>query len=80
MTAAVLGGISFKGGEGTILGLLTGVLIIGVLNNALQLLSLGDYYQMVVKGLVLLAAVGFDTYQKNHKASNGRTVTAKAAV
>ena len=77
MTAAVLGGISFKGGEGTITGLLTGVLIIGVLNNALQLLSLGDYYQMVVKGLVLLAAVGFDTYQKNRKTSRGRKSAAK---
>ena len=80
MTAAVLGGISFKGGEGTITGLLTGVLIIGVLNNALQLLSLGDYYQMVVKGLVLLAAVGFDTYQKNRKASKSRKNAAKGAV
>lgn len=79
MTAAVLGGISFKGGEGSITGLLTGVLIIGVLNNALQLLSLGDYYQMVVKGLVLLAAVGFDTYQKNHKAGRGRRATVKGA-
>jgi ribose transport system permease protein len=77
MTAAVLGGISFKGGEGTISGLLTGVLIIGVLNNALQLLSLGDYYQMVVKGVVLLAAVGFDTYQKNSRAGQGRRVAAK---
>lgn len=76
MTAAVLGGVSFKGGEGSITGLLTGVLIIGVLNNALQLLSLGDNYQMVVKGLVLLAAVGFDTWQKNHKA--GRKAPAAA--
>jgi ribose/xylose/arabinose/galactoside ABC-type transport system permease subunit len=79
MTAAVLGGISFKGGEGTITGLLTGVLIIGVLNNALQLLSLGDYYQMVVKGLVLLAAVGFDTYQKNRKSRKSRRSAAKGA-
>ncbi len=77
MTAAVLGGISFKGGEGKISGLLTGVLIIGVLNNALQLLSLGDYYQMVVKGIVLLAAVGFDTYQKNNQVGQGRRVAAK---
>jgi ribose transport system permease protein len=79
MTAAVLGGISFKGGEGTIAGLMTGVLIIGVLNNALQLLSLGDYYQMVVKGLVLLAAVGFDTYQKNRKTGKSRKMAVKEA-
>jgi ABC-type xylose transport system permease subunit len=43
------------------------VLIIAVLNNALQLLSLGDYYQMVIKGLVLMAAVGLDTYQNNRQ-------------
>lgn len=68
LTAALLGGVSFKGGEGTIVGLITGILIIGVLNNAMQLASFPDFYQNVVKGAVLLAAVGFDTYQKNRKA------------
>jgi ribose transport system permease protein len=68
LTAALLGGVSFKGGEGTIFGLITGVLIIGVLNNAMQLASFPDFSQNVVKGVVLLAAVGFDTYQKNRKA------------
>ena len=68
LTAALLGGVSFKGGEGTIFGLITGVLIIGVLNNAMQLASFPDFSQSVVKGAVLLAAVGFDTYQKNRKA------------
>jgi ribose transport system permease protein len=68
LTAALLGGVSFKGGEGTIFGLITGVMIIGVLNNAMQLASFPDFSQNVVKGVVLLAAVGFDTYQKNRKA------------
>ena len=68
LTAALLGGVSFKGGEGSIFGLMTGVLIIGVLNNAMQLASFPDFSQNVVKGVVLLAAVGFDTYQKNRKA------------
>ena len=68
LTAALLGGFSFKGGEGTILGLMTGILIIGVLNNAMQLASFPDFSQNVVKGAVLLAAVGFDVYQKNAKA------------
>ncbi|MBN1136356.1 MAG: ABC transporter permease [Anaerolineae bacterium] len=68
LTAALLGGVSFKGGEGTILGLITGVLIIGVLNNGMQLFGLQDFYQNLVKGAVLLAAVGFDTYQKSRKA------------
>jgi ribose/xylose/arabinose/galactoside ABC-type transport system permease subunit len=68
LTAALLGGVSFIGGEGTILGLLTGVLIIGVLNNGMQLFGLQDFYQNLVKGAVLLAAVGFDVYQKSRKA------------
>lgn len=68
LTAALLGGVSFKGGEGTIFGLITGILIIGVLNNAMQLASFPDFYQIVVKGTVLLLAVGFDAYQKSRKA------------
>jgi len=68
MTAAVLGGVSFKGGEGKIWGLFTGVLILGVLSNGMQLIGMGTYDQYIVKGLVLLAAVGFDTYQKSHTA------------
>jgi ribose/xylose/arabinose/galactoside ABC-type transport system permease subunit len=68
LTAALLGGVSFVGGEGSVFGLMTGVLIIGVLNNGMQLFGLEDFYQIVVKGVVLLAAVGFDTYQKSRRA------------
>jgi ribose transport system permease protein len=68
LTAALLGGVSFIGGEGTVFGLITGVLIIGVLNNAMQLASFPDFSQNVVKGAVLLIAVGLDVYQKNRKA------------
>lgn len=64
MTAAVLGGISFKGGEGKMWGLVTGVLILGILGNGMQLIGMNTYAQYIVKGAVLLAAVGFDTYQK----------------
>jgi ribose/xylose/arabinose/galactoside ABC-type transport system permease subunit len=68
LTAALLGGVSFKGGEGTVFGLITGILIIGVLNNAMQLATFPDFSQTVVKGAVLLIAVAFDVYQKNRKA------------
>jgi len=68
LTAALLGGVSFKGGEGTIFGLMVGMLIIGVLNNAMQLATFPDFSQTVVKGAVLLIAVAFDVYQKNRKA------------
>jgi len=63
MTAAVLGGISIKGGEGKIIGVFIGVLIMGVLSNGLILMNVGDYYQNVIKGLVLILAVAFDSMQ-----------------
>ncbi len=68
LTAALLGGVSFKGGEGNVFGLMVGMLIIGVLNNAMQLATFPDFSQQVVKGSVLLIAVAFDVYQKNRKA------------
>lgn len=77
LTAALLGGISFIGGEGSVFGLITGVLIIGVLNNAMQIASFPDFSQTVVKGAVLLIAVAFDVYQKNRKA---RETVARVAV
>ncbi len=68
LTAALLGGVSFKGGEGNVFGLMVGIIIIGVLNNAMQLATFPDFSQTVVKGSVLLIAVAFDVYQKNRKA------------
>jgi len=68
LTAALLGGVSFKGGEGSVFGLMVGIIIIGVLNNAMQLAQFPDFSQTVVKGAVLLIAVAFDVYQKNRKA------------
>lgn len=64
ITAAVLGGISFKGGEGKIWGVVVGALILGILANGMQIIGLGTYPQYIAKGIVLLAAVAFDNYQK----------------
>ncbi len=75
LTAALLGGVSFAGGEGTIWGLVTGVMIIAVLNNGMQLFGLQDFYQNLIKGALLLAAVGFDEYQKSRRA---KEITARA--
>ena len=77
LTAALLGGVAFAGGRGTIFGLTTGVLIIGVLNNGMQLFGLQDYYQNLVKGALLLAAVGYGEYQKRRVAKE-TTEIAKA--
>lgn len=79
MTAAVLGGISFKGGEGKMWGLVTGVLILGVLSNGMQLIGLNTYAQYIVKGFVLLLAVGFDLLQKEGLSKVSRPAASKAA-
>ena len=57
ITAAVLGGCALTGGKGTIVGGLLGVLILGVLNNGMILTSVPTFYQMVARGLLLIAAV-----------------------
>lgn len=56
----VLGGISAEGGTGGIFGAIIGVVTIGFLNNGMVMVSLGEYHQMVVKGLVLLFAIMLD--------------------
>ena len=64
ITCVVLGGVSVSGGYGKISNVVAGVLIIGVLTNGMVLLNVSTYTQMVVKGLVLAVAVGFDCLQK----------------
>jgi ribose transport system permease protein len=60
IAAVVIGGTSLAGGRGSILGTVLGCLIIGVLNNGLFLLDVSPFWQQVVKGLVILAAVALD--------------------
>lgn len=60
IAAVVLGGTSLMGGRGTVVGTLIGALVIGVLDNGLILLNVSAFYQMVAKGLVILAAVIMD--------------------
>ncbi len=65
ITAVVLGGVSISGGKGNLLGVLLGVLIMGVLSNGLLLLNVSEWNQMVIRGLVLLVAVGLDQLRIN---------------
>jgi ribose transport system permease protein len=60
VTAVILGGASLAGGRGSIVGTVLGLLIIGVLNNGLNLLSVDAFWQQVAQGALLIAAVSFD--------------------
>lgn len=67
IAAVILGGTSFTGGVGTIVGTLLGALIIAVLNNGLTLLNLSYFWQLVVKGLVIIVAVIIDRLRRRSR-------------
>ena len=67
IAAVILGGTSFTGGIGTIGGTLLGALIIAVLNNGLTLLNMSYFWQLVVKGLVIIAAVMIDRLRRRSR-------------
>ncbi|MFE6283710.1 multiple monosaccharide ABC transporter permease [Streptomyces sp. NPDC057877] len=64
IASAFIGGASMSGGVGTVLGAIIGGLVLGVLNNGMNLLGVGTDWQQVIKGMALLAAVGFDVWNK----------------
>ena len=65
IAACFIGGVSASGGVGKVLNVVIGALFMGVMNNGMSLIGLGIFWQQVVKGFVLLAAVYVDVYQKN---------------
>lgn len=69
VTAAVIGGVSIYGGVGRVFGVLFGAILIGILNNGMTLLDVSANYQQIIKGLVLILAIGFDVIRakKNSK-------------
>ncbi len=67
IAAVILGGTSFTGGIGTIGGTLLGALIIAVLNNGLTLLNMSYFWQLVVKGLVIIVAVMIDRLRRRSR-------------
>ncbi|MDD3195815.1 MAG: ribose ABC transporter permease [Paludibacter sp.] len=60
IAAVVIGGTSLSGGKGSVMGTVQGALIIGVLNNGLVLLNVSPFWQQIIKGLVILIAVGIE--------------------
>jgi ribose transport system permease protein len=67
IAAAIIGGTSLVGGEGTVLGAVLGAAIIGVLENGMVLLGVNTYAQQAVTGAVILVAVGLDMWQKRRR-------------
>ncbi len=67
IAAVVIGGTSLSGGRGSIMGTVLGCLIIGVLNNGLFLLNVSPFWQQVIKGLVILAAVAIDKLNSDNR-------------
>lgn len=61
--ATVIGGVSITGGKGKAVGVLFGAVLIGVLTNGMTLLDVSSYYQQIIKGLVLVFAIGLDVYK-----------------
>jgi len=67
IAAAVIGGTSMSGGKGLILGTITGALIIGIMNNGLDLFNISSYAQQVVKGAIIIGAVLIDRINEKKK-------------
>lgn len=68
LAAAVIGGASLRGGEGTILGAFLGVVFVALINNAMTMLAVSIYWQMIVIGAVLVAAVALDMLIRGRRA------------
>ncbi|WP_449371982.1 multiple monosaccharide ABC transporter permease [Arthrobacter psychrolactophilus] len=64
IAAVFIGGAAVTGGVGTVIGAIIGGLIIGILNNGMSIMGVGTEFQQLIKGLVLLAAVAFDVFNK----------------
>ena len=69
IAAVILGGTSFVGGIGTITGTLVGALIIATLNNGMTLMGVSYFWQLVIKGAVIIIAVLIDKYRTRHHQS-----------
>jgi len=80
IAAAFIGGAAVTGGVGTVIGAIIGGFVMGVLNNGMSLLGVGIDWQQTIKGLVLLAAVAFDVYNKRRATVGGGAGAEKTEV
>jgi len=64
IAAVVIGGVSLMGGRGTLIGVLIGVMIMGVVNNGMNIIGIHPAFQSIVKGLIIFAAVAIDYWRR----------------
>lgn len=62
IAACAMGGVSFSGGKGSVVGIFFGALLMGIINNGMNLMYISSYWQLVVKGLIIVAAVIYSLY------------------
>jgi ribose/xylose/arabinose/galactoside ABC-type transport system permease subunit len=62
IAAAVIGGVSLMGGRGSVLGAVLGFMILGVVDNGLNILNVSPFYQLIIKGVIIVGAVFTDSY------------------
>jgi ribose transport system permease protein len=67
LTAAIIGGISMKGGKGNVVGMVAGIFVMQIISNGMQLAHWGTYAQYTVKGIILMAAIAFDALKNRPK-------------
>lgn len=82
LTAAIIGGISMKGGKGNVVGMVAGIFVMQIIANGMQLAGWGTYTQYLVKGGILIAAIAFDAIKNRPKPVvriHKNTQSAKAA-
>lgn len=78
ITAVFLGGAATAGGRGTIVGTVLAVLLVGVLNNGMNLLGVGQFYQRIALGLLLVFAVALSQWRQSRSERSGSRTTANA--
>ncbi len=67
IAACAMGGVSFSGGKGAVVGIFFGALLMGIINNGMNLMYISSYWQLVVKGIIIIAAVIYSIYNSRKK-------------
>lgn len=65
IAACAMGGVSFSGGKGSVAGIFFGALLMGIINNGMNLTNISSYWQLVVKGAIIIASVIYSIYNSN---------------